>query len=144
MADRLVWLLPALITVEASAHAANAAAQAQAVIVEPASVVGTALSAPVSVQDLLQLILDAPAGPATGALVPRINSPAAPGGARLVPLRLAGALDSRQAFGVDLVAGADAARLSAGLAAAVTAMPADASAPDQDGGPPLVITVAFN
>jgi len=118
--------------------AAGAAARASVNVVEAVRV-NAWLGVPVSVQDLL-LAQNAPAGPGTGALVPRVPGPTPPAALRLLPPWITGALDARESFGIDLVPAPDAAMLPRGLAAAVSAEAVDAG----DGGPPLVITVAFN
>lgn len=121
------------------ALAAGAMARASAVVVE-AVPVNAWLGNPVSVQDLL-LALNAPAGPGTGALVPRLVVTAPPTAWRLLPGWIAGALDARAAFGIDSVPAPAAALLPPGLAASVSAFSATTGG---DGDAPLVITVAFN
>lgn len=118
---------------------AGATARATAVVVDPVPV-STWLGAPVSVQELL-LALDGPAGPGTGARVPRVISTASPTAFRLLPAWIVGALDAKAGFGADIVPSASAALLPPGLAAAVSAFSA---ATGGDGEAPLVITVAFN
>lgn len=127
------------LTPRAPALAASATAQAGAVVVLPASV-NAWLGVPVSVQDLL-LAQAAPAGPATGALVPRVASAMPPALLRALPVWIAAAVESRQAFGIDTVSAAGAALLPRGPAAAVSVASA---ATGGDGEAPLVITVAFN
>jgi hypothetical protein len=137
------------------ALAAGATARASATVVEAVKV-NAWLGVPVNVQDLL-LAANAPAGPGTGALVPRLPGPLPPEAGCpwlpeaqrppppevqcLRPTWIASALDARQAFGIDSVPSPEAALLPRGLAAAVSAAAGDSGG---DGGPPLVITVAFN
>ena len=121
----------------APALAATATAQASATVVVPAPV-NDWLGVPVSVQDLL-LAQNAPAGPATGNLVPHVPGATIPAILRLPPAWIASAVDSRQGFGIDFAAGA--ALLPRGPAAAVSVAAAGTGG---DGDAPLVITVAFN
>ncbi|WP_457422057.1 hypothetical protein [Roseateles sp. P5_E7] len=121
------------------AFAASTTAQAGATVVLPASV-NAWLGVPVSVQDLL-LAQDAPAGPATGGLVPRVASASTPAILRALPVWIGAAIESRQAFGIDIVPAAGASLLARGPAAAVSVASA---ATGGDGEAPLVITVAFN
>ncbi|MBI3349287.1 MAG: hypothetical protein HY020_19010 [Burkholderiales bacterium] len=133
-------VLPALLWALVSAPpagAASATAQAGAAVIEPVTVVAW-LGVPISVQDLL-LALDASAGPATGARVARVPGASPPASLRALPLWIAGALEARQAFGIDMVAAAATALLPRGPAAAVSA-----AATGGDGEGPLIVTVAFN
>ncbi|WP_457349826.1 hypothetical protein [Roseateles sp. P5_D6] len=130
-----LWPLP-------SALAASAAAQASAAVIVPVAVRAW-LGVPVSVQDLL-LARDAPAGPATGDLVVRVASGTTPAILRALPLWIGSAVESRQAFGVDIVPAASAALLARGPAAAVSVAAALPAGEGGDGEGPLVITVAFN
>lgn len=128
-------LLGALLVAADAARSGSALAQAGARVVEPVAITAW-LGTPVSVQDLL-LARDAPAGPATGDLVPR--TPAAgppPLLPRLPAATILGAVESRTPFAVDMAQ--SPALLARGPAAAVSA------AADHDGDSPLVITVAFN
>lgn len=118
--------------------AASAIAQAGANVVE-AVPVSAWLGAPVSVEALLSM-LDAPAGPGTGGLVSRVPGPPPPM-PRLLPLRIDGAVESRQPFGVDAVPSPGAALLPRGPAAAVSIASAGAGG---DIAGPLVIIIAFN
>lgn len=122
----------------APALGASATAQASASVVVPVQV-NAWLGVPVSVQDLL-LAQSAPAGPATGALVARVASATTPTLLRALPLWIAAAVETRQAFGSDIVPAASAAVLAQGPAAAVSI----AEAGSGGGEMPLVITVAFN
>ncbi|HEY8876426.1 MAG TPA: hypothetical protein VIN03_02610 [Roseateles sp.] len=123
----------------APALAASASAQAGAVVVAPV-VVSDWLGVPVSVQDLF-LAQNAPAGPATGALVPRVPSATTPAVLRAMPVWIASAVESRQAFGTEIVAATGSALLPAGPAAAVSLA---SNGPGGDNEGPLVITIAFN
>lgn len=122
--------------------AASATAQASAMVVE-AVPVRAWLGVPVSVQDLL-LTQNAPAGPATGALVPRVPSALPPAVLRALPAWFAGAIEARQAFGMDIGSSAGAALLPRGPAAAVSVAAATPLGDNGDGDAPLVIIVAFN
>ncbi|MGQ3050153.1 MAG: hypothetical protein ACT6S0_00065 [Roseateles sp.] len=122
-----------------AALAAAAAARASATVVLPASV-NAWLGVPVSVEALLQG-RDLPAGPATGALVPR--SPAAPPPVLdASPQGIAAAIDGSQAAGMDAAAAAAATLSPSGPAVAVS-VAADSGASGRREAP-LVITVAFN
>ncbi len=121
------------------ALAATSSAQASATVVVPVTVTAW-LGVPINVQDLLRA-QDAPAGPATGALVPRIVSPTTPAALRALPLWITAAMESRQAFGMEIVAATGSALLPGGPAAAISF---GAAGSDGDDEPPLVITVAFN
>ncbi|MGM9480992.1 hypothetical protein ACS5PN_07360 [Roseateles sp. NT4] len=125
----------------APALAATAAAQASATVVVPVTV-NAWLGVPISVQDLL-LARDAPAGPATGALVPRVVSATTPAALRALPAWITAAVESRQAFGTEIIAATGSALLPRGPAAAISIGAAGSDA-DGDGEPPLIITVAFN
>ncbi len=114
--------------------AASATGQASAAVVLPVPV-NAWLGTPVSVQDLL-LAQDAPAGPATGSLVPQVPAVAAPLQTRMPPAWIADVLDGRAAFSIDMVPGAGL--LPQGPAASISA------AAHSDGQTPLTITVAFN
>jgi hypothetical protein len=128
-------LLSMLLVAADAARSGDALARASASVVEPVAVTAW-LGAPVSVQDLLQA-RDAPAGPATGALVPRVPATGTPPLPPRLPMALiVGAVESRSAFGLDLAQ--DAGLLARGPAASVIA------APDHAGDSPLVITVSFN
>lgn len=128
-------LLSTLLVAADAARGSGALARASATVVEPVAVTAW-LGAPVSVQDLLAA-RDAPAGPATGSLVPRVPANAAPPLPPRLPMALIlGAVESRAAFGLDLAL--DPGLLARGPAAAVVA------APEHDGDSPLVITVSFN
>lgn len=128
-------LLSVLLVAADAARSSDARAQASANVVEPVAI-SAWLGAPVSVQDLLQ-VRDAPAGPATGALVPRLPAVSPPAPLPRLPAALIlGALESRAPFAVDMAQ--SAGLLARGPAAAVSA------AADHDGDSPLVITVAFN
>ncbi|MDR7331857.1 hypothetical protein [Roseateles asaccharophilus] len=130
--------LPALLALLLAADAArsgSAMAQASARVVEPVAITAW-LGTPVSVQDLL-LARDAPAGPATGDLVPRMPAASPPPPLpRLPAATILGAVESRSPFAIDMAQSAGS--LARGPAAAVSA------AADHDGDSPLVITVAFN
>lgn len=133
-------LLPVVLWVLVStppAGAASATAQAGANVVEAVPVIAW-LGVPISVQDLL-LALNAPAGPGTGARVARVPGAAAPTSPRTLPIWFTGALEARQAFGIDMAATGGAALLPRGPAAAVSA-----AATGGDGEGPLIVTVAFN
>lgn len=121
---------------------ASATTQASAAVIVPVTVTAW-LGVPVSVQDLL-LAQDAPAGPATGALVPRVASATTPASLRALPVWIAAAVESRQAFGVDIVPTTGAALLARGPAAAVSVAAATPTGDGGDGEAPLVIIVAFN
>ena len=128
-----------------AALAAGAAATASAVVLVPVSV-NAWLGVPVSVLELL-LAQDAPPGPATGALVPRVASPTTSALLRPLPVWVATAVEGRQAFGVDIVPAAGTALLARGPAAAVSVASGSAGVPGGNVGEadgPLVITVAFN
>ncbi|MFN3304910.1 MAG: hypothetical protein ACK44A_14485 [Roseateles sp.] len=128
-------LLSTLLVAADADRSSGAVAQARATVVEPVAVTAW-LGAPVSVQDLLAA-RDAPAGPATGNLVPRVPAQAAPPLPPRLPMAvILGAVESRSTFGLDLAL--DPGLLARGPAAAVIA------APDHDGDSPLVITVSFN
>ncbi len=128
-------LLSMLLVAADAARSSDALARASATVVEPVAVTAW-LGAPVSVHDLLAA-RDGPAGPATGALVPRVPANTAPPlPPRLPTALILGAVESRSAFGLDLLQ--DASLLARGPAAALIA------APDHDGDSPLVITVSFN
>ena len=115
--------------------APGATARASATVLEPV-VVRSWLGVPVSVQELLSAH-HAPAGPATGDLVPALPQVGAPPPQPLRPVQLiAAAVESRTPFGIDIMQ--DASVLARGPAAAVSAEPL---AHDNS---PLVITVAFN
>lgn len=121
-----------------SALAESAAAHASATIVLPASV-NAWLSVPVSVDALLQA-RDLPAGPATGALVPR--APAAPPPApNTSPQGVAAAVERRQAVGMSIGSPAAATLSPSGPAVAVSVA---ADSGSDRGEAPMVITVAFN
>ena len=134
-------LLCALMPPDA-ARAASAAAQASAMVVE-AVPVRAWLGVPVSVQDLL-LAQSAPAGPATGGLVPRVPGATPPAVLRALPTWFAGAVEARQAFGMEIASSAGAALLPRGPAAAVSVAAAAPQGGNGEGDWPLVITVAFN
>lgn len=136
-----VGLLCAL-TPLAPALAASASAHAGAVVVTPV-VVNDWLGVPVSVQDLL-LAQDAPAGPATGALVPRVASATTPSALRALPVWIASAVESRQAFGTEIVGATGSALLPAGPAAAVSLASTSTGGTGTEADGPLVITIAFN
>lgn len=121
------------------AFAASTTVQASATVVLPASV-NAWLGVPVSVEALL-LAQNAAAGPATGALVPRVASGTTPAVLRALPLWIAAAVETRQPFGIDTVPAPGAALLASGPAAAVSV---GAGGTGGDGEAPLVITVAFN
>ncbi|MDR7268175.1 di/tricarboxylate transporter [Pelomonas saccharophila] len=123
----------------APALAATASAQASAVVVVPVAV-SAWLGVPINVQDLL-LAQNAPAGPGTGALVPRVVSATTPTVLRALPIWIAAAVESRQAFGMEMVAATGSALPPRGPAAAISF---GAAGNDGDGEPPLTITVAFN
>lgn len=123
----------------APAFAASASAQASAMVVVPVAV-SAWLGVPVNVQDLL-LAHDAPAGPATGALVPRVPSAIPPTALRALPAWITAAVESRQAFGMEIIAASGSALLPRGPAAAISFGAAGGAGEDE---PPLVITVAFN
>ena len=123
----------------APALAATASAQASAVVVVPVAV-SAWLGVPINVQELL-LAQDGPAGPATGAQVPRVASAVPPAALRALPVWITAAVESRQAFGTEIVAATGSALLPAGPAAAVSLASA---ASGNDDEPPLIITVAFN
>ncbi|MEO6280632.1 hypothetical protein [Roseateles sp.] len=131
--------LALLAAAPAPALAATGAARASAAVVE-AVPINTWLGLAVSVQDLLRA-QQAPAGPATGALVPRVPTGNPPSSMRLLPAWFAAALDAKSSFAIDIVPSAGSALLPRGMAAAVSAF---AAATGGDGDAPLVITVAFN
>jgi len=116
----------------AASPAGAATATASAAVVVPVPVEAW-LGVPVAVQDLL-LAQGAPAGPATGALVPRVPGATTPAALLALPAWITAAVESRQAFGMEI---AGSALLPRGPAAAVSVASAEGEAP-------LVITVAFN
>ena len=123
----------------APALAATASAQASAVVVVPVAV-SAWLGVPINVQDLL-LAQNAPVGPATGALVPRVASATTPAELRALPQWITAAVESRQVFGMEMITATGSALLPRGPAAAVSL----ASGGTGDvGETPLIITVAFN
>jgi hypothetical protein len=126
----------------APALAASASARASAVVVTPV-VVNDWLGVPVSVQDLL-LAQEAPASPATGALVPRVTSPTTPAALRALPAWIAAAVESRQPFGTEIVAATGSALLPAGPAAAVSLASGGSDGAGDEAEGPLIITIAFN
>lgn len=130
--------LALLASAPAPVTAASATAQAGVNVVD-AVPVSAWLGAPVSVQALL-IALDAPAGTSTGALVSRLPG-LLPPVQRPMQLRIDGAVESRQPFGIDTVPSPGAALLPRGPAAAVSIASADAGG---DAVGPLVIIIAFN